>query len=67
MRALGRAASQHSLRDAKDLDAYAFALGALSHYAADNDGHLMATNLAVPLLYPKLKTKETSPKTQVVR
>lgn len=45
------------LRDAQDLDGYAFALGALSHYAADNDGHLMATNRAVPLLYPKLKTK----------
>src|SRR6202162_2635316 len=45
------------LRDAKDLDGYAFALGALSHYAADNDGHLMATNRAVPLLYPKLKKK----------
>jgi len=45
------------LRDAKDLDGYAFALGALSHYAADNDGHLMATNRAVPVLYPKLKTK----------
>jgi hypothetical protein len=45
------------LHDAKDLDGYAFALGALSHYAADNDGHLMATNRAVPLLYPKLKTK----------
>ena len=28
------------LRDAQDLDGYAFALGALSHYAADNDGHL---------------------------
>ena len=28
------------LRDSKDLDGYAFALGALSHYAADNDGHL---------------------------
>jgi len=27
------------LRDAKDLDGYAFALGALAHYAADNDGH----------------------------
>jgi hypothetical protein len=45
------------LRDAKDLDGYAFALGALSHYAADNDGHLIATNRAVPLLYPKLKKK----------
>ncbi len=45
------------LRDSKDLDGYAFALGALSHYAADNDGHLMAVNPSVPLLYPKLKRK----------
>jgi hypothetical protein len=45
------------LRDSKDLDGYAFALGALSHYAADNEGHLMAVNLSVPLLYPKLKKK----------
>src|ERR1019366_10677018 len=39
------------------LDGYAFALGALSHYAADNDGHLIGVNRAVPLLYPKLKKK----------
>jgi hypothetical protein len=45
------------LRDAKDLNGYAFALGALAHYAADNNGHPMATNRAVPLLYPKLKKK----------
>lgn len=45
------------LRDSKDLDGYAFALGALSHYAADNNGHLIAVNLSVPLLYPKLKKK----------
>ncbi len=45
------------LRDATDLDGYAFALGALSHYAADNDGHRDGTNLAVPILYPKLKKK----------
>src|SRR5450432_2092243 len=45
------------LRDAKDLDGYAFALGALSHYAADNDGHRIGVNRAVPLLYPKLKKK----------
>src|ERR1017187_81621 len=43
------------LRDAKDIDGYAFALGALSHYAADNDGHLIGVNRAVPVLYPKLK------------
>ena len=45
------------LRDSTDLDGYAFALGALAHYAADNDGHPLGTNRAVPLLYPKLKQK----------
>jgi hypothetical protein len=45
------------LRDSKNLDDYEFALGALSHYAPDNEGHLIAVNLSVPLLYPKLKRK----------
>ena len=45
------------LRDSKDLDGYAFALGALAHYAADNNGHRIGTNRAVPVLYPKLKKK----------
>ncbi len=45
------------LRDSKDLDGYAFALGALSHYAADTEGHPIGTNRAVPLLYPELKKK----------
>lgn len=45
------------LRDAKDIDEYAFAVGALAHYAADNDGHRLGTNRAVPLLYPRLKKK----------
>jgi zinc dependent phospholipase C len=45
------------LRDSKDINGYAFALGALAHYAADNDGHPIATNRAVPILYPKLKKK----------
>src|ERR1700676_3947884 len=45
------------LRDSKDLDGYAFALGALAHYCADNNGHPIGTNRAVPLLYPKLKKK----------
>src|SRR5580704_6101860 len=45
------------LRDSKDLDGYAFALGALAHYAADNNGHPIGTNRAVPILYPKLKKK----------
>src|ERR1035438_3022515 len=45
------------IRESQDLDEYAFALGALSHFAADNYGHSMATNLSVPLLYPKLRQK----------
>lgn len=43
------------IRESKDLNEYAFALGALAHYAADNNGHRIATNLAVPILYPKLR------------
>jgi len=45
------------LRDAQDLTEYAFALGALAHYAADNDGHRIGTNRAVPVLYPGLGKK----------
>ena len=45
------------IRDSQDLNEYAFALGALSHYAADNDGHPIAVNRAVPLFYPKLGLK----------
>ena len=45
------------IRDSQDLTEYAFALGALSHYAADNNGHSMAVNRAVPLFYPKLELK----------
>jgi len=45
------------LRDASDIDEYAFALGALAHYANDNTGHPEATNKAVPLIFPKLAKK----------
>jgi hypothetical protein len=45
------------IRDSQDLNDYAFALGALSHYASDVSGHRIATNLAVPILYPELRTK----------
>ena len=45
------------IADAQDVDEYAFALGALGHYSADNDGHSLAINRAVPLMYPKLKRK----------
>lgn len=45
------------LRHAQNVDEYAFALGALAHYAADNTGHPEAVNRSVALLYPKLRTK----------
>src|SRR5690349_21071011 len=45
------------IRESQDIDEYAIALGALAHYAADNNGHRIATNLAVPILYPKLRRK----------
>jgi hypothetical protein len=45
------------IRDSKDLNEYAFALGALAHYAADIKGHSIGTNRAVPVLYPKLRKK----------
>jgi hypothetical protein len=45
------------LRDAQDLNEYSFAVGALAHYAADNDGHRIGINRAVPILYPSLRKK----------
>ena len=45
------------IEESKDLNEYAFALGALSHYAADTSGHEFATNRAVAIMYPKLATK----------
>ena len=44
------------LRESQNIDEYAFALGAMAHYAGDNDGH-QAVNRAVPLLYPYLGKK----------
>jgi len=48
---------QALLRDSQDLYEYAFAIGALAHYAADNEGHRIGTNRAVPVLYPGLGRK----------
>ena len=45
------------IRESQDLNEYAFALGALEHYAADTEGHRIGTNRAVPLLYPELRRK----------
>ncbi|HUS02532.1 MAG TPA: zinc dependent phospholipase C family protein [Chitinophagaceae bacterium] len=45
------------LKNANNINEYAFALGFLSHYNADNYGHPLATNISVPLVYPKLRRK----------
>jgi hypothetical protein len=44
------------LRDADNLDEYAFALGAVAHYGSDVEGH-PAVNRAVAMDYPKLRRK----------
>jgi Zinc dependent phospholipase C len=61
------------MREAHDVNEYAFALGALAHYAADNVGHPEGVNRAVGLMYPKLRarygasvTYADSPSTHVV-
>jgi hypothetical protein len=46
---------QALIADADDVNEYAFALGALGHYSADTEGHPLAVNLAVAMMYPKLK------------
>jgi hypothetical protein len=45
------------VRNAQDVNEYAFALGALAHYAADSTGHPEAVNRSVALMYPKLRVK----------
>ena len=45
------------IRNANDVNEYAFALGALGHYASDNNGHPIAVNRTVPAMYPKLRAK----------
>jgi Zinc dependent phospholipase C len=45
------------VRTSENLDEYAFALGALAHYAADTEGHSIAVNRSVAMQYPKLAQK----------
>lgn len=44
-------------RNAGNADELAFAVGALSHFIGDTVGHATATNLAVPVEFPKLKKR----------
>lgn len=48
---------RHLLEEAHDRKEYAFALGALAHYAADISGHPEGTNKALPSVYPELQAK----------
>jgi hypothetical protein len=45
------------IEESENLNEYAFALGALLHYASDDSGHKIATNRAVAIMYPKLAKK----------
>src|SRR5215467_439769 len=45
------------IQDARDVNELAFALGALAHYVADTDGHSIAVNRSVAIIYPKLRAK----------
>ncbi len=44
-------------RNAHNANELAFAVGALSHYIGDSDGHSQATNRAVALEFPKLAAR----------
>jgi hypothetical protein len=48
---------ENLLTEAQNLNEYAFAVGALSHYMTDKYGHSLGTNLAVPIVYPKMGLK----------
>jgi hypothetical protein len=51
------------IRQARTMNELAFALGALAHYTADNYGHPIGINRAVPILFPKVAAKYGSPVT----
>lgn len=45
------------LRNARTVDEYAFAIGALSHYLGDSTGHSESINPATAIEFPKLQEK----------
>jgi len=48
---------ENLLDEAKTLDEYAFAIGALCHYSADSYGHPEATNHVVPIVFSRMEKK----------
>ena len=45
---------QNLVDQSQNINEYAFALGAISHYLTDKYGHSLATNIAEPIVYPKV-------------
>ncbi|HTV82767.1 MAG TPA: zinc dependent phospholipase C family protein [Acidobacteriaceae bacterium] len=45
------------IRDSRNLSELAFALGAMSHYVGDSDGHRYAVNVSVPREFPSLEAQ----------
>jgi hypothetical protein len=45
------------VKESQDLNELAFALGAMSHYVSDCDGHRFATNVAEPIMYPRVRRR----------
>lgn len=45
------------LPDSQDINDCVFALGAMAHYAGDNNGHRLAASLMAAMLYLKPKGK----------
>jgi hypothetical protein len=44
-------------REARNIDEYAFAIGALSHYVGDSVGHSIAVNPSTAIEFPKLESQ----------
>ena len=45
------------IHESQSINEYAFALGALAHYAGDDAAHPSAVNRSVPIIYPKMRAK----------
>jgi hypothetical protein len=48
---------ENLISQSQNINEYAFALGAVSHYLTDEYGHSLATNIAEPIVYPKVAKK----------
>ncbi|MBS1532911.1 MAG: zinc dependent phospholipase C family protein [Bacteroidetes bacterium] len=46
---------ENLVNESQNINEYAFALGAISHYITDEYGHSLATNIAEPMVYPKIE------------